>query len=69
MADEPMSKAQSEQFQHNLQKLSEAHVQEQYQKAYADCALSHGRVPTPVEIQRLLVHLEGAASMDDAAQG
>jgi hypothetical protein len=54
MADEPMSKAQAEQFQRNLQMLSESHVQEHYRKAYTDCALSHGRVPTPVEIQRLL---------------
>jgi hypothetical protein len=54
MEDEPMSKAQAEKYQRDLQMLSEPHVNERYQKAYADCALSHGRVPTPLEIQRLL---------------
>jgi hypothetical protein len=55
MPDESqMSKEEAQQYQRELAKLPESHVENTYRAAFSDCALSNGKLPGPSTIQRFL---------------
>lgn len=53
-ADEPMTKKEADDFRRQISLLAECSVRNEYLKAYSDCAMKNGELPTPREIQELL---------------
>jgi hypothetical protein len=64
--DSPMSKEQAQQYQNELSRLSQSHVEDAYRAAFSDCALSHGKLPGPSTIQESALALAQGVESEKA---